>query len=272
MLKSPLACSVALGMLLLSSGARADQLSDIKAKGVLVCGTMGTIEPYSFTNPQTRQVEGYEVDLCKAVADRLGVKLELKLIAAASRIPELQQGRVDILAAVLGWTPERAQQVTYSDQYYVSRVKIASRHADGFKSVYDLAGKRVSATKGGTSEMSVKKMLPDAHTLAFQDPPAAFLALQQGKVDGIALDELALMKLKNQTGVGETIDILEPETRIERQGFGMRNGETAFIQLVNSTLESMETSGEAQKIYDKWMGPGTAYNMKRSFTIAPIKE
>src|SRR5438046_9728115 len=97
--------------------ARADQLADIKQKGTLVCGTLGTAEPFSFPNPQTRETQGYDVDFCAAVAKSLGVKLELKLISVPARIPELQQGRVDILAANLGWTPERAAQIAYSDSY-----------------------------------------------------------------------------------------------------------------------------------------------------------
>ena len=82
-------CLAAVGLAIVTlSAAQADTLQDIKARGKFICGTMGTAEPFSFQDPKTRAVVGYEVDICKAVADSLGVPLELKLIAVEARIPE----------------------------------------------------------------------------------------------------------------------------------------------------------------------------------------
>lgn len=78
--------------LFLSHGtASADQLADIKQRGTLVCGTLGTAEPFSFPNPQTREIQGYDIDYCAAIAKSLGVKLEIKPVSVPARIPELQQ-------------------------------------------------------------------------------------------------------------------------------------------------------------------------------------
>ena len=254
-----------------SAPALADQLADIKSKGTLVCGTLGTAEPFSFPNPQTREIQGYDVDFCGALAKSLGVKLELKLISVAARIPELQQGRIDVIAANLGWTPERAEQIAYSDGYYASLQKVATKRTDGYKKVDDLSGKRISATKCSTSELAVKKALPTATTMTFQDPPNAFLAMQQGKVEGFAVSEIMLVKFKQQVETSSPIDILEPPLMVEAWGVGMRKGETALIQHVNTTLQSMEKSGEAAKIFDKWLGANTPYTMRRGFKIEPIK-
>lgn len=262
---------VAAALLLVSACASADQLADIKQKGTLVCGTLGTAEPFSFPNPATREVQGYDVDFCKALAKSLGVKLELKLISVAARIPELQQNRVDVLAANLGWTPERAQQIAYSDSYYVSPQKVAAKRSDGYKTPAELAGKRVSATKGSTSEMAVRKAIPTAATVTFQDPPAAFMAMQQGKVEGFAVSELMLVKFKQQAEATTPIDILEPALLNEAWGIGMRKEESALIKHVNNVLEAMEKSGEAAQVFDKWLGPNTAYKLRRSFKIEPIK-
>lgn len=256
---------------LASGAANADQLADIKAKGVLICGTLGTSEPFSFPDPQTREITGYDVDFCKAVAKSLGVKLELKPIAVAARIPELQQGRVDVVIANLGWSPERAEQIAYSDQYFASQQKIAARKESGFSTVQELAGKRVSATKGSSSELAVRKALPTATTVTFQDPPSGFLAMQQGKVDGFVLSEMSLIKFKQQSEATSPVVILEPSLMLEPWGIGMRKGETALIQHVNNLLESMEKSGEAAHVHDKWMGPSTNYKMQRGFKIEPIK-
>lgn len=254
-----------------ASAALADQLADIKAKGTLVCGTLGTSEPFSFPDPQTREITGYDVDFCKAIASSLGVKLELKPIAVAARIPELQQGRVDVVAANLGWSAERAQQIAFSDQYFASEQKVAVRTASGMTQLKELAGKRVSATKGSSSELAVRKALPTAETMTFQDPPSGFLAMQQGKVDGFALSEMSLIKFKQQSEATSPVTIVEPALMLEPWGIGMRKEETALIKHVNGLLESMEKSGEAARLFNKWMGPTTPYKMQRGFKIEPIK-
>src|SRR3546814_5610187 len=126
-----------------------DWSSDVCSSDLLVCGTLGTSEPFSFQDPKTRQVVGYEIDLCKEIADHLGVKLEIKMIAVAARIPELAGGRVDVVAANLGWSPDRAKQIDYSYQHYVSPKKILIRRDDAgtLKTNADLAGKRVRDRK-----------------------------------------------------------------------------------------------------------------------------
>jgi polar amino acid transport system substrate-binding protein len=257
---------------LFGQAAHADQLADIKHKGTLVCGTLGTAEPFSFPNPQTRETQGYDVDFCAAVAKALGVKLELKLISVPARIPELMQGRVDVLAANLGWTPERAQQIAFSDSYFVSNQMAAARRADHLKSPADLAGKRVAAAKGSTSEAGARKYIPNVHTVTFEDTPSILLALQQGKVDGVVISELTLVAWQKDAEKSPVpIDVLHPALFSEPWGIGMRKDETALIAKVNETLAGMEKSGEAAKIFDKWFGKGTKYNLQRTFKIEAIK-
>jgi polar amino acid transport system substrate-binding protein len=94
--------------------AHADQLADIKKKGELVVGVLGTDEPNSFIDPKTREIVGYDVDLAKAIAGKLGVKLTLKQLAVAARVPELEQGRVDLLAASLTHNKEREAKIDFS--------------------------------------------------------------------------------------------------------------------------------------------------------------
>lgn len=259
------------GLFLLSLSAQADQLSDIKAKGALVCGTLGTAEPFSFTDTATREVQGYDVDFCRAIAKSIGVKLELKLISVAARVAELQQGRVDIVVANLGYTPERAEQIAFSNQYFASATKVAARKDSGLTGIKDLAGKKVSAVKGSTSESGTRKAVPTATTITFQDPPSAFLAMQQGKVDGFAVSEMNLIKFKAQSEATVPLVVLEPALFLEPWGIGMRKEEASMIKYVNTTLDALEQSGEAQKIFGKWLGAGTPYNMQRSFKIEPIK-
>lgn len=266
--------TAALGLVAaLAPAAHADTLQDIKARGKFICGTMGTAEPFSFQDPKTRAIAGYEVDMCQAVADSLGVPLELKLIAVEARIPELIAGRVDVVAANLGWSPERAQQIDYSHQHFVSLQKVLARDSDkDLKAPADLAGKRVSAVRGSSSEQGARKFIPNVEPVTFKDPSGAFLALQQGKVAGFVGSELMLVKLKQQAAASAVpAKILEPALFVEPWGMGVRRGDSAMLGQVNKVLDGLEASGKAAQIFDKWFGAGTPFNMKRDFRIEAIK-
>lgn len=253
----------------LAGAARADQLADVKARGKLICGTLGTAEPFSFQHPQTREIVGYDVDVCRKVAETIGVRMELKPIAVEARIPELLQGRVDILAANLGYTPERAQQIDYSFSYFVSQQKLMTTKESGLTTIDSLKGKKVTALKGSSSEQGVRKYLPSAETVTFQDTSSAFLALTQDKVDAFCASELILMKLSHSSKV--PMFVIEKALFVEPWGLGLRKGEPAFKEQVNATLTKLQSSGELDKIFAKWFGEGTAFGIKRDFKVEEIK-
>ena len=255
---------LALGLATMGN-AQADQLADIKERGTLVCGTMGTFEPFSFSDPATRQVVGYEVDICRAIADELSVELELKLLAVEARIPELVQGRVDILSAALSYSETRAQQVDYSNTSFVSRVMAMVATDSAAQDLWGLDGSRISALKGSTTEGYLPVTLPKASLLTFQDPSSAFLALQQKKVEGIILSELPLMRLINDSD--NAYRTVEPAVAIERWGLGIRKNEPAFQEAVNAAFLKMEETGVAQSIFDKWLGASSTYKMERHFKL-----
>jgi polar amino acid transport system substrate-binding protein len=252
-------------LLTVTGVAHADQLADIKTHGKLVCGTMGTFEPFSFQDPKTRETVGYEIDLCQALAKALGVELELKLLAVEARIPELTQGRVDILSAAMGYSDERAKQIDYSLTSFVSRQMLLVKTSGNITSLDDLKDKKVSAPKGSSSEKYIRTLLPEANILTFQDPPTAFLALQQSKVSAMVLSELGLIKFKQQAGDG--FEFVKQPVAIEFWGLTVRKGEPAFLDFVNDTLKKLEASGEGAAIFDRWLGEQTAYKLKRPFKL-----
>lgn len=152
--------------------AHADELATIKARGTLVCGVLSTLPPFGFQDPNTRAVVGYDIDFCKGVAKELGVKAELKVMSLDSRIPELTQGRVDILAAVLGYNAQRAQQIAFSNTYFVSEQVMAVKSGSPYKHTDDLAGKRISTIKGSSNIPVIHRVLPTAQLVSYDDGPS----------------------------------------------------------------------------------------------------
>ena len=139
--------TVAAGLAVFGTTVYADQLADIKKKGELVVGVLGTDEPNSYIDPKTRELVGYEVDLGRAVAQKIGVKPVFKQITLAARIPELQQGHVDLLAASLTHNKEREAQVDFGLTHLVTGSKVMVKKSSGVKDLPDLAGKKALTVK-----------------------------------------------------------------------------------------------------------------------------
>ncbi|MBS0508117.1 MAG: ABC transporter substrate-binding protein [Proteobacteria bacterium] len=273
-LKHAGAFAVAALMAAASLPAAADQLADIKAKGELVCGVLGTDQPFSFIqDPASREIVGYDVDVCNAVAKDLGVKPVLRQLAVAARIAELQQGRVDLLAASLTHNHEREAQIDFSLSTFVTGQKVMVKKSSGITSVAQLADKKVLTVKGSTMEANTKKALPTAQIVSFDNSPQAFLALQQGKGVGYVNDETSLVNNYSKLGSAAKDYVILPESiSVEHLALGIKKGEPAFREQVNKTLRALESSGQAEKLFMKWFGPGTDMGFAtRTFKIETDK-
>lgn len=259
--------------LLLGSAVHADQLADIKKKGQLVVGVLGTDEPATFIDPKTREIIGYEVDLVNAIAKKIGVKPVLKQIAVAARIPELQQGHVDLVAAGLTHNKEREAQIDFSLTTFVTGQKAIVKKDSGITEVPQLSGKKVLTIRGGTQEPNIKKAVPGAEVVTFDTSQQAFQALQQGKGVGYVDDEAALLNSYAKLGPQKAQYVVLPQNlSTEALAIGIRKGETGLKAVVDETLRELEKSGEAEKTFFKWYGPKTKSGFdKRSFKIETDK-
>jgi polar amino acid transport system substrate-binding protein len=252
------------------AAAPADTLSEVKKKGVLVAGVKDSLPPFGYVDEKSREIVGYDIDFVKAIAQKLGVKLELKPVTSASRMPQLTEGNIDVIAATMTKNPERAKQIGFSHTYFATGQKFITRKGS-VKSTKDLAGKKIGTAKGSTSEQNVKKEIPTSTVLAFDDYPQAFLALQQGKVAAVTTDEAILAGMLAKAPNKAKFEIPNLQISSEPYGLGMRKEDAKFIAFVDKTILEMEKSGEAKRIFDKWFGPATQFHLKRNFKIVADK-
>lgn len=258
---SPLAVSV----------VHADQLSDVMSKKSLSCGVYADVPPFSAPDPQPRELVGMDVDLCKALAKHMGVELELKPLSVEARIPEVKMGRVDVIFANLAYTKSRADQIQFSDPYYIAKETLVVRAANADQPKSFFKGKRISSTKGSTSEQSIR--LADATPVTFQDTGSAYMALQQNKVVGLVTNTMTAIKLVGQAKAGGVeLAIAKEPMALEPIGAGMRQGEPAFLAKVNESLRAMEAAGEIDAIWAHWIGPNTEYKMVREDKVQSLSE
>ena len=257
------------GTFVAGASLAADTLADVKAKGVLVAGVKDSLPPFGYIDQKTRSIVGYDIDFLHAIAKKLGVKVELKPVTSATRMPQLQEGNIDIIAATMTKNPERAKVIDFSHTYFLTGQKFLTKTGT-VKSLKDLEGKKIGTTKGSTSEKNAAAAVPTATILSFDDYPQAVLALTQGKVAAVTTDESILAGQLSKLPKGK-YEI--PDIRIsdEPYGLGIRKGDENFLNFVNETILEMEKSGEAKQIFDRWFGPDTDTPMKRDFMITADK-
>ncbi|WP_027981296.1 ABC transporter substrate-binding protein [gamma proteobacterium L18] len=253
------------------SVAQADQLSDVMSKKSLSCGVYADVPPFSAPDPKTRELVGMDVDLCTALAKHLGVALELKPMSVEARIPEVKMGRVDLIFANLAYTKSRAEQIQFSDPYYIAKETLVVRAANAEQPRDFFKGKKISSTKGSTSEQSIR--MADATPVTFQDTGSAYMALQQNKVVGLVTNTMTAIKLVGQAKEGGVeLAIAKDPMALEPIGAGMRQGEPAFLAKVNESLRAMDQSGEIDAIWNRWIGPETPYKMVREDKVQSLAE
>ncbi|RAT62391.1 ABC transporter [Lonsdalea populi] len=253
----------------LSPAAHADLIADIHARGQLNCAVYSDVPPFSSPDPKTRQLAGMDVDLCHALAKEVGVKANLMPTSIEARIAVIATGRADVLVANLAYTKTRGNQIQFSDPYYVAKEMLVVKKPNENKTRTDFKDKRISATKGTTSEQSIH--LADAKAVTFQDTASAFLALEQNKVVGFVTNTMTAIKMISQARKdGIELGMIKEPMALEPIGVGMKKDEPALLAEVNRSLKAMDDAGAIDAIWNTWIGPNTEYKMVREEKVQPL--
>ncbi len=251
--------------------AHADRLDDIMSAKTLRCATFADVPPFASPDLKTREMAGFDVDLCNAIAKQLGVTAEVKPVSVEARVPEVKLGRVDITVANLAYTQSRAEQIQFSDPYYLAKEMLIVPADDQGQTKADFAGQRIASTKGSTSEMSIK--LNKSEPLTFQDTASAYLAVQQGKARGMVANTMTTTKFVNESQTkGKKMKMIQDPMLFQPIGIGMAKDQPALTAKINEALHALDEAGEINKIWDKWLGPNTEYKMTRTDKVVPISE
>jgi polar amino acid transport system substrate-binding protein len=261
----------AAGLASLTAGARADQLADIMKAKELKCGTFADVPPFAAPDPKTREMVGFDVDLCNAIAKRWGVAAKVTPLSVEARVPEVKLGRVDLTIANLAYTLGRAEQIQFSDPYYLAKEMLAVKASDAGTTKADFKGKRLASTKGSTSELAIK--MNESDPLTFVDTGSAYMAVQQNKALGIVANTMTITKLVNESKTaGQPMKMIEEPMAFQPIGVGMKKDEPALLAKVNETLVAMDQAGEINALWDKWLGMGTEFKMTRTDKVVPLSQ
>lgn len=268
-LKRNAGTALALALLSVAGVTHADVLSDIQKSGELKCAVYSDVPPFSSPDPNTRQLAGMDVDLCHALAKHLGVKAKLVPTSIEARIAVIATGRADVLIANLAYTKTRGKQIQFSDPYYIAKEMLLVKEPNANKPLSYFKGKRISATKGSTSEQSI--VIKGGKPITFQDSASAFLALEQNKSVGFVTNTMTAIKMISQAKKdGINLAMIKEPMALEPIGIGMKQGDPQLLSAVNTSLKKMDDDGTIDTIWNTWIGPNTEYKMVREDHVQPL--
>ena len=226
----------------------------IQEKGEITIGVKFDVPPFGFKNPQNNQVEGFDIDFGKAVAEELGVEPKFVEAISDNRIPFITDGTVDLVLSTMTINEERAQEIGFTDPYFVAHGRILAPKGSDIKGVEDLAGKSVCTALGSTYEETLREQAPKADLKLVDTYSECLELIQNGAVDAVSTDDVILTGMIIQD---DSLELVGEELTVEPYGGGFKRGDDEFRDFLNGVLEDYKADGRWQDAYDNWLGRHT---------------
>ncbi len=226
-------------------------MGKIQEAGELNVGVKFDVPPFGLNNPQTGEVEGFDVDLATYIADRLGVEPSFREATSDNRIPLLVDGTIDLILSTMTITEERDLEIDFSEPYYVANGDVLVAGDSDIQSLDDLNGSRVCTALGSTYAETIEKEAPDADLRLVDLYSECLDQIQTGAVDAVSTDNVILTGMVIQD---DTLQLLGLDYTTEPYGIGIPEGDTAFKEFVDESLAEYIDSGAWQESYDEWVG------------------
>jgi glutamate transport system substrate-binding protein len=226
-------------------------MAELQDAGEITIGVKFDVPPFGLNNPQTGEVEGFDVDLGNYIADRLGVEANFREATSDNRIPLLVDGTIDLILSTMTITEERDLEIDFSEPYYVANGDVLVPGDSDIQSLDDLNGNRVCTALGSTYADTIEKEAPDADLRLVDLYSECFDQVQTGAVDAVSTDNVILTGMKIQD---DSLELLGLDYTTEPYGAGIPEGDTEFKEFVDESIAEFIDSGTWQETYDEWVG------------------
>ncbi|WP_203229679.1 transporter substrate-binding domain-containing protein [Filibacter tadaridae] len=228
-------------------------LETIKKRDKIIVGVKFDTKLFGLKNPTSGEVEGFDIDVAKQLAKEIlgdENKIEFVEVTSKTRIPLLNKGDIDAIVATMTITEDREKEVDFTDVYFEAGQSLLVKKGSPIKSIDDLTKETtVIAVKGSTSTDNIREKAPDAPVLEFENYAEAFTALKSGKGDTLTTDNSILLGMASED---DSFELVGGTFTDEPYGIAVKSGEKEFLDALNKALEAQNSSGEFDKIYDKW--------------------
>jgi cystine transport system substrate-binding protein len=247
-----------LGAMLLALGCAlpalgADLLDTAKARGTLRIAMEGTYPPFNFKESKTGQLAGYDVDVAKAIAARLGLKPEFVTTEWSAILAGLATGKYDVIVSQVGITAKREQAFDFSRPYTWSSPQLVVRRNESvsYASLADLKGKALGVGQGSVYEQQAKTV-PGIVVKSYPAAPENLQDLAFGRIDAALNDSLMVAYLlkNSQLPIKAGARVGTPQ----RMGIPFRKGNPKFKAALDQALAGLQQDGSLKALSMKWFG------------------
>ena len=230
-----------------ASSAAAADLTTVEA-GKLTMATNAAFPPYEMTT-DAGEFEGIDVDTAKAIAEKLGLELQIDDMDFDAALLSVQQGKADIVMAGVTVTDERKAVMDFSDSYATGIQSIIVPNDSDIASPDDLAGKTIGTQRGTTGYIYCSDDFGDENVVAYDDGLTAVQALNNGQVDAVVIDNAPAQEF---VAANPGLKVLDTSYAEEDYAIGVAKG-SALEDAVNKALEELKADGTLQAIVDKYI-------------------
>ena len=230
-----------------STSAAAGELTTVEA-GKLTMATNAAFPPYEMTT-DAGEFEGIDIETAQAIADKLGLELQIDDMDFDAALLSVQQGKADIVMAGVTVTDERKAVMDFSDSYATGIQSIIVPDGSDIASPDDLAGKKIGTQRGTTGYIYCSDDFGDENVVAYDDGLTAVQALNNGQVDAVVIDNAPA---KEFIAANPGLKILDTSYAEEDYAIGMAKN-SPLEDAVNSVLEELKADGTLQAIVDKYI-------------------
>ena len=237
-----------------SSAASSEAVSSAAAElttvetGKLTMATNATFPPYEMTT-DSGEIEGIDVDTAKAIAEKLGLELQIDDMDFDAALLSVQQGKADIVMAGVTVTDERKAVMDFSDSYATGIQSIIVPNDSDIASPDDLAGKKIGTQRGTTGYIYCSDDFGEDSVVAYDNGLTAVQALNNGQVDAVVIDNAPATEY---VAANPGLKVLDTSYAEEDYAIGMAKG-SALEDAVNKALEELKADGTLQAIVDKYI-------------------
>ncbi|RJK96471.1 glutamate ABC transporter substrate-binding protein [Vallicoccus soli] len=231
-------------------------MAELNEAGSITVGTKFDQPLFGLANLEG-EPEGFDVEIAKLIASKLGIGedgIEWVESVSANREPFLQQGRVDMVVATYTINDERDQVIDFAGPYYVAGqdILVPEGNPEGVQGPEDLAGLNVCSVSGSTPASNIQENYPEAELTLFDAYTDCRDALQNGQVDAVTTDNVILSGYVSQAE--DEFDLVDAPFTEEPYGIGIPQGDTAFCEFINETLQEAYDDGTWAEIFESTVG------------------
>jgi glutamate/aspartate transport system substrate-binding protein len=238
-------------------------LKNIKESGAITLGYRDSSIPFSYLDDSQKPI-GFAIDICHKIVD--AVKKELKLdklevkltpVTSSNRIPLLANGTIDLECGSTTNNAEREKQVSFTNTHFLTASRFVSKKSAKLVRIDDLKGKSVVST-GGTTNIKQLNEANAARNLGIniitaKDHAEAFLMVETDRAAAFVMDDILLASLvAGSKDPAAYVISTDPFSKPEPYGIMLRKDDLPFKKVVDAATAVVYTSGEGQKLYDKW--------------------